>query len=43
MGIGSSAVTILLTVVAAFVVSPAVALSCVVGLPAILIGTRWYF
>ncbi len=37
-----SAVTILLTVVAAFVVSPVTALSCVVGLPAILIGTRWY-
>jgi ABC-type multidrug transport system fused ATPase/permease subunit len=37
-----SAVTILLTVVAAVLVSPAAALSCVVGLPAILIGTRWY-
>jgi ABC-type multidrug transport system fused ATPase/permease subunit len=37
-----SAVTVLLTVVAAFVVSPVTALSCVVGLPAILIGTRWY-
>ena len=37
-----SAVTVLLTVVAAVVVSPVVALSCVVGLPAILIGTRWY-
>ena len=37
-----SGVTILLTVVAAVLVSPAAALSCVVGLPAILIGTRWY-
>ncbi len=37
-----SAVTVLLTVVAAVVVSPVVALSCVVGLPAILIGMRWY-
>jgi len=37
-----SAVTILLTVVAAVLVSPAAALSCIVGLPAILIGTRWY-
>jgi ABC-type multidrug transport system fused ATPase/permease subunit len=37
-----SAVTILLTVVAAVLVSPVAALSCVVGLPAILVGTRWY-
>lgn len=37
-----SAVTVLLTVVAAFLVSPVTALSCIVGLPAILIGTRWY-
>ncbi len=37
-----SAVTILLTVVAAVLVSPVAALSCIVGLPAILIGTRWY-
>ena len=37
-----SAVTILLTVVAAVLVSPVAALSCLVGLPAILIGTRWY-
>jgi ABC-type multidrug transport system fused ATPase/permease subunit len=37
-----SAVTVLLTVVAAVLVSPVAALSCVVGLPAILIGTRWY-
>ena len=37
-----SAVTILLTIVAAVVVSPVAALSCVVGLPAILIGMRWY-
>ena len=37
-----SAVTMLLTVVAAVLVSPVAALSCVVGLPAILIGTRWY-
>ena len=37
-----SAVTILLTVVAAVLVSPIAALSCVVGLPAIVIGTRWY-
>ena len=37
-----SAVTMVLTVVAAFLVSPVAALSCIVGLPAILIGTRWY-
>ena len=37
-----SAVTVVLTVVAAFLVSPIAALSCVVGLPAIVIGTRWY-
>jgi ABC-type multidrug transport system fused ATPase/permease subunit len=37
-----SAVTVLLTVVAAFLVSPVTAVSCLVGLPAILIGTRWY-
>jgi ABC-type multidrug transport system fused ATPase/permease subunit len=37
-----SAVTVLLTVVAAVLVSPVAALSCLVGLPAILIGTRWY-
>ena len=37
-----SAVTVLLTVVAAVLVSPVTALSCIVGLPAILIGTRWY-
>ncbi len=37
-----SAVTVLLTVVAALVVSPVVALSCVVGLPAILLGMQWY-
>jgi ABC-type multidrug transport system fused ATPase/permease subunit len=37
-----SAVTIVLTVVAAVIVSPVAALSCIVGLPAILIGTRWY-
>ncbi len=37
-----SAVTVLLTVVAAVIVSPVAALSCIVGLPAILIGTRWY-
>jgi ABC-type multidrug transport system fused ATPase/permease subunit len=37
-----SSVTILLTVVAAVVVSPIAALSCLVGLPAILVGTRWY-
>lgn len=37
-----SAVTILLTVVAAVVVSPVASLSCIVGLPAILIGMRWY-
>ena len=37
-----SAVTILLTIVAAVLVSPVAALSCVVGLPAILVGTRWY-
>ena len=37
-----SAVTVLLTVVAAFVVSPLAALSCIVGLPGILIGMRWY-
>ena len=37
-----SAVTVVLTVVAAFLVSPVTSLSCIVGLPAILIGTRWY-
>ena len=37
-----SAVTIVLTVVAAVLVSPVTALSCVVGLPAILLGMRWY-
>ncbi len=37
-----SAVTILLTVFAAVVVSPIAALACIVGLPAILIGMRWY-
>ena len=37
-----AAVTIVLTVAAAVIVSPIAALPCVVGLPAILIGTRWY-
>ena len=37
-----SGVTIVLTVVAAVLVSPVTALSCVVGLPAILVGMRWY-
>ena len=37
-----SAVTVLLTVIAAVVISPIAALACIVGLPAILIGMRWY-
>ncbi|MEO5575567.1 MAG: ABC transporter ATP-binding protein [Gaiellaceae bacterium] len=37
-----SAVTVLLTIVAAVVVSPIAALPCIVGLPAIVIGLRWY-
>ncbi|MDQ3066883.1 MAG: ABC transporter ATP-binding protein/permease [Actinomycetota bacterium] len=37
-----AAVTTLLTVVAAGLVSPIAALPCIVGLPAIVIGTRWY-
>lgn len=37
-----SAVTVLLTVVAAVLVSPVAALPCVVGLPAIMLGLRWY-
>ncbi len=35
-------VTVLLTVVAAVIVSPIASLSCIVGLPAILLGMRWY-
>ena len=37
-----AAVTVLLTVVAAVIVSPIASLSCVVGLPAIVLGMRWY-
>jgi ABC-type multidrug transport system fused ATPase/permease subunit len=37
-----AAVTTVLTIAAAFLVSPIVALPCIVGLPAIWIGTRWY-
>lgn len=37
-----AAVTTLLTIVAAVLVSPIASVPCVVGLPAILIGTRWY-
>lgn len=37
-----SAVTVLLTIVAAVVLSPIAALPCIVGLPAIVIGLRWY-
>ena len=35
-------VTTLLTVAAAAIVNPLAALPCLVGLPAIVIGTRWY-
>ena len=35
-------VTTLLTVVAAAIVNPLAALPCLVGLPAIVLGTRWY-
>ena len=37
-----ASITSVLTVGAAFLVSPIVALPCVVGLPIIWIGTRWY-
>lgn len=37
-----SAVTVLLTVGAAVLVSPLAALPCIVGLPAIVLGMRWY-
>ncbi|MBA2332681.1 MAG: ABC transporter ATP-binding protein, partial [Actinobacteria bacterium] len=37
-----AAVTSVLTVGAAILVSPAAAIPCVVGLPIIVIGTRWY-
>jgi ABC-type multidrug transport system fused ATPase/permease subunit len=37
-----AAVTVLLTVVAAVIVSPIAALPCIVGLPTIVIGMRWY-
>ena len=37
-----AAVTSVLTIVAALLVSPVAAIPCVVGLPAIVIGTRWY-
>ena len=35
-------VTTLLTVIAAAIVNPLAALPCLVGLPAIVLGTRWY-
>jgi ABC-type multidrug transport system fused ATPase/permease subunit len=37
-----ASVTSVLTIVAAVIVSPIVALPCLVGLPIIWIGTRWY-
>ena len=37
-----AAITTVLTIAAAVLVSPLVALPCVVGLPAIWVGTRWY-
>ena len=37
-----AAVTTLLTVVAAFWVNPLAALPCLAGVPALVIGTRWY-
>jgi ABC-type multidrug transport system fused ATPase/permease subunit len=37
-----AAITTVLTIAAAVVVSPIVALPCITGLPAIWIGTRWY-
>ena len=37
-----AAVTTVLTVVAAVLVSPIAALPCIAGVPAIVIGTRWY-
>ena len=37
-----AAVTSVLTIVAAILVSPIAAVPCVVGLPAIVLGTRWY-
>lgn len=37
-----AAVTTVLTIVAALLVSPIAAIPCVAGLPAIVIGTRWY-
>ena len=37
-----AAVTSVLTVIAAIVVSPIAALPCLVGLPIIWVGTRWY-
>ncbi len=37
-----AAVTSILTVAAAVWISPAAALPCIVGVPALVIGTRWY-
>jgi ABC-type multidrug transport system fused ATPase/permease subunit len=37
-----AAVTTVLTIVAALLVSPIAAIPCITGLPAIVIGTRWY-
>jgi ABC-type multidrug transport system fused ATPase/permease subunit len=37
-----AAVTTVLTIVAALLVSPIAAIPCIAGLPAIVIGTRWY-
>ena len=37
-----AAVTSVLTVAAAVLVSPVAAIPCIVGLPAIVLGTRWY-
>ena len=37
-----AAVTTVLTIAAAVLVSPIVALPCVIGLPVIWVGTRWY-
>jgi ABC-type multidrug transport system fused ATPase/permease subunit len=37
-----AAITTLLTVTAAFWVSPLAALSCIAGVPILVIGTRWY-
>jgi ABC-type multidrug transport system fused ATPase/permease subunit len=37
-----AAITTVLTIVAALLVSPVAAIPCIAGLPAIVIGTRWY-